>query len=193
MAEKLHDRIARRTAIADEQYEQQGLFGRMFNRAGLHTANFVDRVISPINSGPFAFIGGAAEGVLQGGIVGGTIGLVMLGLGLIPAITAGAPTALLIAGTAAVLSALYHGKKALVYHEAHADDERLADRIAEKSGAVPEGARSMPAPEHAHKQETLPVTAQSDKSPLDKSPPAPNFVLQQEIRRERSPHHHNDR
>ncbi len=142
MAGSVEERIAGRKAIADEKMQQQGFFGRFFNRAGLMTANGVDR-LSPLTD-MFAFIGGSVMGALRGATLGGVAWAILFSFSIIPAtMLGGIPAAFVVMGAGAAAFGLLHGVAAVKYQESHKNGRRPADRIAQKTGAIPERAPSQ--------------------------------------------------
>lgn len=121
---------------ADEHLKDQGFFGRIMNRIGLHTANAVDRMTSVVHNAPAAFLGGSAFGALRGG----TIGLAAWALAyafILPA-AAGPLAFAAIVGTSAAVFGMIHGQRAVDHYAVHAREKSIGDRIAERTGAVEE-------------------------------------------------------
>jgi hypothetical protein len=135
MSETVSQRIADRTARADERLKEQGFIGRTMNRIGLTMANTSDRVASIVHNDTTAFIGGAVKGALRGGVLGGVTWAFLVAAEVV---VAGLPTFLAIAGVAAAGFALYHGRDAMrQFENSKATNEKSAgDRIAEASGAT---------------------------------------------------------
>jgi hypothetical protein len=134
MAETINERIADRTERADEHLKEQGFFGRIMNRIGLRAANGVDRVESVADNNTSAFLGGTLFGAMRGSVLGTVAWAGLVAIGVTSLASLGGFLA--VAGAAAFGFGLYHGQKAVEHHAAHSQHKRIADHIAEKSGAT---------------------------------------------------------
>lgn len=128
------ERIAERTERANERLKEQGFFGRMMNRAGLHTANATDRAAAVGDNKGSHLLGGAVFGAMRGAVLGTVAWMVLVAAGFTSLAMLGGYLA--VAGIAAAGYGLYHGQKSVQHYEQHRNDKRLADHIAEKSGAT---------------------------------------------------------
>jgi hypothetical protein len=141
MSDNVNERIAKRTLVADLRMQDQGAIGRAFNRIGLATANAVDRVSSVLTGGGSHLLAGGIYGALRGatyGTVAWALAVAVLMSPVAPLATATVLTmAAVLIGGGALIYGIHDSQKSLDEHIEAAGHKRLADTIAEKTGAAP--------------------------------------------------------
>lgn len=137
MAKDVKTRIEERNRAAEFHRKDQGVIGRTISGAGLAIANTWDRISSPFKKDGMIFTGSAISGAMHGAVLGGLAGIagILLTLG-----TAAAPFAVPIFAVAAIGGALIGGAKRgqeRLEENWNKSNRQFADRVAEKTGAVP--------------------------------------------------------
>lgn len=142
MAKDVRTRIDERNRTAELNRKDQGVVASTVSGAGLAAANTVDRVSAPFKKDGVVFGASTISGAMHGAVIGALVGiagmlLTMTGTMAAPAL---APLAIPFFAAATGIGALIGGaKRGQERLEEHwnKSNHQLADKIAEKTGAVP--------------------------------------------------------